>query len=124
MTGPLRVGTWLDPLTGICHEAAGSRRVHRIGGFCEGDWETRTSCGVWHSGEPIEGMAAVVTCLRCIGRRRPDSVVRGKTADMTYVDEAQDFMLSKVAKETADEIDERIMRDVVGTILGPREPSP
>lgn len=58
----------------------------------KGGWDTNTYCGQYVSAAVEEDDSLVVTCLRCLGRRpNTGSILRGRTADAVFIDEAQDF---------------------------------
>lgn len=72
-------GTWVDGI-GVRHELAGIE-----------DRAFRTPCGLRTTDHPTEDTHPLITCIRCIGAKRPAGVLRGMSADMVYYDEAQDF---------------------------------
>ena len=78
---------------GLRHEASGV-----IGGTFarkKGSWNTYTVCGAY-IGVPVEtNEDLVITCIRCLGKKRGTGdyrdILRGQTADYVVIDEAQDF---------------------------------
>ncbi len=83
---------------GLRHEASGV--IDGTFARQKGGWDTNTTCGKYIGTAVDTDLDLVVTCLRCIGKRRPDGILRGKHADITIIDEAQDFdpaVLEKLA---------------------------
>lgn len=81
---------------GVRHEASGI-----IGGTfarTKNGWDTYTVCGKYLGLEVETDNQLYATCLRCIGRRRPGSVLRGITTDVTYIDETQDIDVAPLGR--------------------------
>ncbi len=58
----------------------------------KGEWDTNTRCGKYTASAVDEDEDLVVTCILCLGRRQhAGSILRGMTADVVHIDEAQDF---------------------------------
>lgn len=112
MSNPRVYGTIVHD--GLRHEASGV--VDGTFAKKKGGWDTYTVCGKY-TGVAVETDGdLVVTCIRCIGRKRHSDykdILRGMPADVTYIDEAQDLsqevfekLLSSVPPEAdVDEIE-------------------
>ena len=91
-------GTWVDD-NGVCHYASGTPQVQTLFHRKRGEWDTNVFCGNYINVAPGEP-EAVVTCFRCLAKLfrpfNPYDILRGKTADMTVIDETQDVDLAFV----------------------------
>jgi hypothetical protein len=123
--GPRVYGTAL--VGGVRHEASGV--IDGTFAKEKGGWDSNTTCGIGsYGGAPVETDPDLyVTCIQCLGKRRPTgSILRGKTADMTILDEAQDFSPTQMM-DLINEVGEKVVagatRSYGGILSGPPSPS-
>jgi len=120
-SGPRVYGTAL--VNGVRHEASGV--IDGSFAKTKGGWDTNTTCGIGsYGGAAVETDDALyVTCIQCLGKRRPTgSILRGKTADVTMIDEVQDFsptQFMNLINEVGNNVVAGATRSYGGTLSAP-----
>lgn len=86
----------------------------------KGEWDTHTRCGKYVASAVDEDDDLVVSCIFCLGRKQPTgSILRGMTADVVHIDEAQDFsptqmmdLINKVGEKVVAGATRRCVADI------------
>lgn len=102
VSGPRVYGTYLDD-HGLRHEVSGV--IDGTFSKTKGGWDSITTCGKYLTVEPDTNTEHFPTCLKCVSTRHTivmraggePGIIRGMTADYTYIDEVQDFTPTQLA---------------------------